>query len=316
MNTEPLVFKSAVFPRLWGGRQLSTLFGRELPADGQNYGESWEISDRPEFISEVALGPWKGMNLHQLWTGYREELFGKGYERFERFPLLCKILDACDKLSLQVHPPAPIAKELGGESKTEAWYIAESNPGSSLFSGWEFHVSREEVAQSIADGSLRDLIHELFPSRGDSLFLHSGRIHALGAGIVVFEIQENSDTTYRLYDWNRVDDKGNPRELHVDKAIASLDMEDIRPEPRPSQPGIIADSREFLLEQIDLDKNEKTGLADSGHFALFAIAEGEAVFGEITFRRGDFFVLPRGAAEGMAKVNQTRVLRCTVPPVC
>lgn len=314
MAQPPLTFKPAFFQRIWGGRQLATQFGRELPNDGQPYGESWEISDRPELSSEVAAGPCKGKTLHELWTGSREELFGKGYDHFPQFPLLCKILDAQDKLSIQVHPPALIAKSLGGDSKTEAWYIAEAAPGASLYSGWEKPVTSSEIAASVADGTLHTLIHELFPKKGEALFLPSGRVHALGAGLVVFEIQENSDTTYRLYDWNRTDAEGNPRELHVENALKSLDLEDIRPEMLPASGGTIADSPEFLLEQFDLKEGDPLPVEDASRFTLFVVAEGSLQFKDMILTRGTFFIVPVQGETGEA-LPQTRVLRCTVPPV-
>lgn len=314
MPALPVFFRPVVFPRIWGGRDLEKRFHRPLPDDGQAYGESWEISDRPELSSEVISGEFSGVTLHDLWTGKREELFGRGYERFDRFPLLCKILDAKDKLSIQVHPPASAAPALGGEPKTEIWYIAEAAPGAILYSGWKQETTREEVEQAVRSGSLESLIHTICPARGESLFIPSGRIHAIGAGLQIFEIQENSDTTYRLYDWNRTDDQGRPRELHVSQSLQSIHLDDIRPQARPAEPGTLADTPEFRLEEILLKKGDLLTQQDPEHFALAVVAEGTLDFGEgVIAQSGDFFLLPQQAAGGVSRAGDSKVLYCTVP---
>lgn len=310
---EPLFFDCIPFARIWGGRQIEQQFGRPLPNDGLAYGESWEISDRPEFVSTVTEGKWKGHSLHDLWVNHQEELFGKGYGHLPAFPLLCKILDANDKLSIQVHPPASIARELGGDSKTEAWYVAESAPDAELYAGWVKEVTSNEIEAAITSGTLEKLIHVLTPRRGESLFLPSGRVHALGAGLVIFEIQENSDTTYRLYDWNRTDDQGNPRELHIEKGIQSLTLSDIQPEMRPNIPGELVHSREFIMEQIDLSEGAEAELAHPDYFSLLVIAEGSVTFNGKVATRGTFLILPRNSAPGKTMQGGARVIRCTVP---
>jgi len=146
-----------------------------------------------------------------------------------RFPLLCKILDARDELSLQVHPPARIAAELKGEPKTEMWYIADAAPGASLYVGLKNGVTRSTFEQKIADGSVADCFHRIPVKAGDTMFLPSGRVHAIGDGLVIFEIQQNSDTTYRVFDWNRVGLDGKPRDLHVAESLASIDFNDFEP---------------------------------------------------------------------------------------
>jgi mannose-6-phosphate isomerase len=146
-----------------------------------------------------------------------------------RFPLLCKILDAREKLSLQVHPPASKAAGLKGEPKTEMWFIADAAPDASLYVGLQRGVTRAEFEQKIADGSVADCFHRIPVKAGDAMFLPSGRVHAIGSGLVIFEIQQNSDTTYRVFDWNRVGLDGKPRELHIAQSLASIDFNDFEP---------------------------------------------------------------------------------------
>src|ERR1700744_5846613 len=146
-----------------------------------------------------------------------------------RFPLLCKILDAREKLSLQVHPPAAKAVELNGEPKTEMWFIADAAPGAELYVGLKRGVTRAEFEEKIADGTVADCFHRVPVKAGDTMFLPSGRVHAIGAGLVIFEIQQNSDTTYRVCDWNRIGLDGKPRELHIAQSLASIDFNDFEP---------------------------------------------------------------------------------------
>ncbi|HEX4644994.1 MAG TPA: type I phosphomannose isomerase catalytic subunit, partial [Verrucomicrobiae bacterium] len=157
------------------------------------------------------------------------ELLGASRATPARFPLLVKILDAREKLSVKVHPPPAVAKKLGGEPKTELWYITDATPGAEIFVGLKRKTTREEFERKIVDGTVADCIHGVAVQAGDVMFLPSGRVHAFGAGIVLFEIQQNSDTTYRVFDWNRVGLDGRPRELHVPQSLASIDFNDFEP---------------------------------------------------------------------------------------
>lgn len=317
MDMEPLFFTHRFFTRIWGGRALSSVFRRELPDDGQPYGESWEISDRPEFASQVTNGALAGTSLNALWSDKtcREEIFGTGYDRFARFPLLCKILDARDTLSVQVHPPASVARQLGGESKTEAWYVASAEKDAVIYSGWNDVYTLDQVRSALNTGGVSELIHQIHPSAGDSLFIPSGRIHALGAGLLIYEIQENSDTTYRLFDWNRTDDSGLPRELHIEQSLKSIAMDDIRPQARPASPGTLVNSREFIMEQKDLMPGELLQLTDPEHFALVVVTEGHLVFPRVQAQAnpGDFFLIPRHGQPGTAGSEGAKLLFCIVP---
>lgn len=227
----PLRFKPIFQERVWGGRRLEALFGKVLPPDTL-IGESWEICDRPGrsvVSSHVDGGPFHGWELRRLMESHGDAILGGMPAREGRFPWLCKLLDARDDLSLQVHPPAPVARGLGGESKTEMWYVAEASAGARVYAGLRRGVDRASFERAIVDGTVAGCVHTLGVGAGDVLFVPSGRVHALGGGQVVYEIQENSDTTYRVFDWNRKGLDGRPRELHVPESLASIDFRDLEP---------------------------------------------------------------------------------------
>ena len=225
----PITFQPIFKERIWGGRELERLYAKKIPA-GISIGESWEISDRPGDASVIANGPLAGKNLRWLMENHARELLGGAKPAAAgRFPLLCKILDAREKLSLQVHPPARKAAELKGEPKTEMWFIADAAPGAELFVGLKRDVTRAEFEKKISDGSLAECFHRIPVRAGDTMFLPSGRVHAIGDGLVIFEIQQNSDTTYRVFDWNRTGLDGKPRERHIAQSLASIDFNDFEP---------------------------------------------------------------------------------------
>jgi mannose-6-phosphate isomerase len=228
MTLYPLTFNPILKERVWGGRNLERLYHKPLPP-GAPIGESWEISDRPGDASVIANGTLAGRDLHWLMENHAGELLGERHRAVKRFPLLIKILDAHEKLSLQVHPPPDKAAELHGEPKTEMWYVADAAPGAELFVGLKRGVTRAGFEAKIQDGTVADCFQRLTVEKGDVMFLPSGRVHALGAGLVVFEIQQNSDTTYRVFDWNRKGLDGKPRELHIPQSLASIDFNDFEP---------------------------------------------------------------------------------------
>lgn len=227
----PICFTPHYHARVWGGRKLQSHLGRTLP-DTQPYGESWELSDRDDCQSTVIAGPLAGTTLHELWQNHRREVFGDALmpHPSPRFPLLIKVLDCADDLSIQVHPPASIAPELGGEPKSEMWHFITADPGARLYAGLRRGVTRETFEQALADGQVADCVHAITPNAGDSLMVHSGRLHALGAGLLLFEVQQNSDTTYRVFDWNRAGLDGQPRALHVRESLRCIDFGDFEPE--------------------------------------------------------------------------------------
>jgi mannose-6-phosphate isomerase len=230
----PFKFHPIFKERVWGGRNLETLYHKDIPQH-RAIGESWEISDRPGDASVIANGPLAGKDLRWLMENHERDLIGDARSQNGLFPLLIKILDARDKLSLQVHPPAHKAAELGGDPKTEMWHITQAAPGAELYVGLKQGVTRQEFEQKIKDGTVADCFHRVPVKAGDTMFLPSGRVHAIGAGLVIFEIQQNSDTTYRVFDWNRVGTDGKPRELHIPQSLTSIDFQDF-------EPGLVGDS--------------------------------------------------------------------------
>lgn len=247
----PLTFHPIFKERVWGNRKIEELYHKPLPAKVP-IGESWEISDHDKDLSIIANGPLAGKTLHWLVENHARELFGDVKPLSGHFPLLIKILDAQEKLSLQVHPPPEKAAELGGEPKTEMWYIAEAAPGAELYVGLKRGVTRDQFEQKIKDGTVADSVHRIPVKAGDAMFIPSGRVHAIGAGIVIFEIQQNSDTTYRVFDWNRVGLDGKPRALHIRESLASMDFNDFEP-PLIDAPFIkVGEARMRLLVQSPL----------------------------------------------------------------
>lgn len=246
-------FKPIYKERIWGGRRLESSLDRRLP-NTQLYGESWEIVDRPEDQSIVAKGKWAELTLRQLIELHGDYVMGPDWKRDKRFPILVKWLDCRERLSLQVHPPKEVAMRLGGESKTENWYIAEGDAGASVFAGVRKGVTAKNFLRSVKEEDLEKLLYKIRVERGDSLFIPSGRLHAIGAGCLILEIQENSDTTYRVYDWGRVDLDGKPRVMHLNESMASIDFEDVEPSKIISsttmRTSIIADCEEFRIQKM------------------------------------------------------------------
>ena len=295
MPSEPIRFSPIYQTRVWGGRHLETRLGRALPADGQPYGESWEIVDRPEANSVVLDGPWSGVTLQQLWTNHRKEIFGFTGGP-DRFPILCKVLDARDKLSVQVHPPAAVCPQLRGESKDEVWYLLEVDEGAELYAGLRRGVTKADFERALREGGMADLLHVLRPRAGESIFLASGRLHAIGAGFLILEIQQNSDTTYRVYDWDRVGLDGKPRAMHVEEALLATDFHDFEPSMRPEGDGYLILCPHFFVEQRTLAAGQSHPATGDGKFRLLAVAKGEVACGDEHFRAGDFALLPWDAA--------------------
>lgn len=222
----PLKFKPRFKERIWGGRKLERLLGKKLP-EGKNIGESWEISALPGDVSVVAAGALKGNSLQELTEVYMGDLVGEkifdGYG--EEFPLLIKFIDAREELSIQVHPDDELAADRHGcYGKAEMWYVIAAEPGAVVYIGFNRQVTPAEYMEAVEKGTLPSLLHRVEVKAGDSFFLPAGTIHAIGHGVLLAEIQQTSDVTYRVYDWGRVADNGNPRELHRELAIAAIDF--------------------------------------------------------------------------------------------
>lgn len=309
----PIVFEPLFMERVWGGRRLETNFGKRLPI-GTRVGESWEIVDRPEAQSVVHDGPLRGSTLHDLWTCHRELLFGAGLPNSPRFPLLCKILDAQDRLSIQVHPPASVAGKLGGEPKEEMWYVMDALLDSDLYVGFRPGATRASFEQALRDCTVAEQIHHLPVKKGDCIHIPSGRVHAIGAGNVIVEVQQNSDTTYRVFDWNRYGLDGRPRELHVDESLTSIAFDDVEPAiSKTTGEGVLVECEHFRVERWLLEAPRS---CDTGErFSIFTVVEGEVDCSDRAFGPGSFFLAPPVLAHhDLRPIGGTAtVLRTTIP---
>lgn len=312
----PLTFHPIFKERVWGGRSLERLYAKALPPEVP-IGESWEIADRPEALSVIANGPLAGQTLRWLMENHAAALLGPNHSGDGRFPLLVKLLDARDKLSLQVHPPPEIAAQLGGEPKTEMWYVAEAAPDSSLYAGLRKGVTREEFTRRIQDGTVAECFHRLPVQAGDAMFLPSGRVHAIGAGLVIFEIQQNSDTTYRVFDWNRVGLDGQPRETHVAQSLQCIDFNDFEPFPirsiysrNPTMPvRYLIDHPLFLVNACQIKRGERMYLKSAGA-QILGLLQGRLSLSandqQVALRPGQFCLLP-ACLERTALTAESRV---------
>ncbi len=220
----PLLIDPALHVKVWGGRKLQTLLGKPLPTS-QPYGESWELHD----TAAIANGPLAGQTIGDALRHWGHALVGPHNDPAEGFPLLAKFLDAQDCLSVQVHPNDEQARQLEGDprGKTEAWYVLAADPGAKIVCAIQPGTSREAVAAAIRENRLEDLLVYAEVTPGDVLLNSAGGIHALGPGILIYEIQQSSDVTYRLYDWGRMDLNGQPRTLHIDKGVQVSNLESI-----------------------------------------------------------------------------------------
>jgi mannose-6-phosphate isomerase len=309
----PLTFQPIFKERIWGGRTLATLHAKALPPE-RRIGESWEISDRPGDESVIARGSLQGKTLHWLMEQCPAELLGPRRKMPPRFPLLIKIIDARETLSLQVHPPPDKAAQLGGEPKTEMWYVARADPGAEFFAGLKKGVSRAEFESKLARQTVAECFHRIPVKPGDAMFLPSGRVHALGAGTVIFEIQQNSDTTYRVFDWNRLDEHGKGRSLHVEQSLASIDFADIEPSllPRhtfPAHPGTIRPLVKNDLFEVSLRQmagSEPLPLA-GGRMEIIGVTDGalriETGGDTLDLSAGQFCLIPAQCPAGAARAT-------------
>ena len=293
MNTF-LRLKPLYQDRVWGGRGLETALGRTLP-EARPIGESWEIVDRPEAQSVVQGGEFSGQTLRQVIATHADEVMGPRWPADKTFPILVKWLDCKERLSLQVHPPAAVAPLLKGEPKTENWYIAAAALGSHLIVGLKRGVTRSQFEKALSDLTLDECVHRFPVNAGDSILVHSGQIHAIDGGNLILEIQQNSDTTYRVYDWGRVGLDGKPRQMHVEESLRSIKWDDFEPAPVCGMraTAVIADAKEFRIRRLPLAARETLSFAAGEQARILSVVEGRISTpqGEILMR-GDNVILP------------------------
>jgi mannose-6-phosphate isomerase len=290
----PLLLEPVYDPKIWGGRRLETVLGKPLPG-AEPIGEALESGDD----AGVSNGPLAGRKLSDLIACAAEALLGaRGLEAsapFGTFPLLVKFIDAADILSLQLHPDSEAAAALGKRGKTEAWYIVQSEPHAALITGMSRAADANEVRRRIADGSFEELLERREVRPGESLIVPAGTMHAIGAGVLLYEVQENSDITFRLYDWGRVDAQGRPRELHLEHALDSLrhDRHALVTEPlaRDDWREVLAACRYFVLERWRVAGARPVASTEAASFRLLS-----CIAGELTIRAAgaDPVTLPLG----------------------
>ena len=261
----PLRFRPIFRRYIWGGRRLGILLGKQI-GPGDDYAESWEICDRGEDQSAVECGPLAGTTLGQLVAERGEELLGRHHPQ-DRFPLLLKFLDATRTLSVQVHPDDARAARLNPPDlgKTEAWVVLAAEPGSTIYAGLKPGVGHQALAEAIRGGTCQELLHRFQPEVGDCVFIAAGTVHALGEGLLVAEIQQSSDTTYRLFDWDRLGPDGKPRQLHVEQALEAIDYDrgPVGPQQphETGRPGIsrLVECEKFILDHWRFDAPQPAG---------------------------------------------------------
>ncbi len=342
MEMYPLKSAPVFKERIWGGRRLEEVFGKPLPP-GRKIGESWEIADLREGQSRIANGPLTGQTLGEVvrahageMAGIRQDVEDRGQRTEDReqdtdpssvvrhppsglhpFPLLVKFLDAQEVLSVQVHPDPEACRRMGkGDPKTECWYVIQAEPGAVIYKGFKKGVTRERFAKAIQDGTAADLLAAVPVQPGECHFIPAGTVHSLGAGLLIAEVQTPSDTTYRVFDWNRVDDMGRPRPLHIAEALESTHF-DVTPHKLPvTTVGRLVDCEYFRVDKGHQAPRGELLLARGCLRVLIFITGGGTIGSAktepIEFRAGDCFLIP-AAFEGAAKFNQgTEYLTVTI----
>jgi len=297
--TSFLQFEPLYQERVWGGRMLESYLGRKLPG-ATPIGESWELVDRADAQSVASSGRWKGKTLRDILAADAAEIMGPGWPADRRFPILVKWLDCRDRLSVQIHPPATIAPKLGGEPKTENWYFGRTDTGAAVYAGLKAGVTKESFERAIAEGTVDHCLDRLTVREGDSLLIHSGTMHAIDAGNVILEIQQNSDTTYRVYDWGRVGLDGKPRALHLRESLESL-AANTSPAPKLFRSDkaldVLARCREFVIRRERLKAGAKVSVAANQEARILSVVEGSLVEESAgdTFHLGQNLLLPYAA---------------------
>lgn len=313
----PLRFEPILKRLIWGGRRLETLLGKPL-GEGHDYAESWEVADHRNGRSVVAGGALAGRTLGELVAERPVDIFGDKISRHKQFPLLVKFLDAHDVLSVQVHPGDEVGRRLVDDNgKTEAWVILHAAPGSVIYAGLKAGVTAEGFGEALAAGAVEPLLHRFPAVEGDCIMIPAGIVHAIGAGVVLAEIQQMSDATFRVYDWGRAGPDGRPRDLHLAEALEATDfaagpVSPLRPEPARGGVEHLARCPYFAIDRLTLEGPTRVGTPD--RFTLLVGLAGEAAVGPERLGPGRTLLLP--AAIGAVEVvpsGRARLLAVVVP---
>ncbi len=301
-NLYPMRLRPLLQDYLWGGTRLATLLGKSVP-EGETRAESWEAVDHRDGQSVVENGPLAGKELGELAEQFPEELYGAG-RSFERFPLLLKYLDANKTLSVQVHPNDAQGATLTPPDlgKTEAWLVVAAEPGSKIYAGLKEGVGKDQLAASLEAGTCDECLHAFEPEPGDCVFIPAGTVHALGSGLVIAEIQQASNTTFRLFDWNRVDKDGKARPLHIDESLSVTDFDRgpvsaQTPEKLSSGWERLVECEKFVFDRFNFGKaKEETAIEYEVGFRILTVIEGEVTVrfkgGEETLSLGQTLLVP------------------------
>lgn len=300
VNWYPLIFEPILKDRIWGGTKLQSLLHKTLSTP--TTGESWEMSTVPGDISSVKNGTLQGTLLNDLVAKYPQEILGaKVFKRFgNQFPLLFKFLDAQEDLSIQLHPNDELAKKRHNSfGKTEMWYVMQADEDSRIIVGFKENSSPDEYLQHLENKTLPTILKEISVKKGDAFFLKTGTIHAIGAGIVIAEIQQTSDITYRVYDWDRVDAYGNSRELHVELALEAINYNEVESQKHyqtiQNKSNLIVECPYFITNFIPLD-GEITFDKNSDSFTVLMCTDGAFELtsegSKSVFKKGETVLLP------------------------
>ena len=330
-TVSPLIFEPIYKPKLWGGKRIFAHFNRP-PVTTVPIGESWELADLEEDASRVAVGPVQGQTLTQLLEQWGADLIGRAGLFEGRFPLLIKFLDAHESLSVQVHPNEEVAHKLGGNVriKHEAWYVLAADPGGVIYHGLEAGVDAGRFREAMSSGQAEGVLRKVPVKPGDCYYLPSGTCHALGAGVLVAEVQTPSDVTYRTYDWGRVDpNTGRPRELHIAQAIECIDFDSPSPPPMQQRDHVarasttvtrLASCPSFRIERVRMGEGTQRQVPYDEP-VVWIVLEGRGLIEwrkaaePIPFGRGDVVLLPAAlSAARVTLATPTQWLEVTVPP--
>jgi len=311
----PFRFNPVYKDYLWGGSRIPKVFDRDMP-EGV-YAESWEISTHPDGATTIANGPLAGKTLSDFLPEHKTALLGT-HVAGDDFPLLIKLIDARDKLSVQVHPNDGNAAAVDGDPKTEMWYFLEGDADAQIYCGLKPGIGKAEFLQAMDNKTFADILQSIPAQPGEAVFVPGGRVHAIGEGCLVLEIQQNSNTTYRIYDWDRVGADGKGRELHIDKALQVIDWEN-NGDPHCKVHGSIIESCDyFQLDRFVLTTEEGFPMSGKSFHALF-VAEGMGVMrwadGEEVLSAGQSWLIPAGLSdyEIVPEGASLTLLRTTIP---